>query len=110
MERNLSKRDEDIIKECIYAVAYGPFFVDERADEPYWEYPALFGFERDEMIMIYEQWPSVDLDDEYLVDFVPRCVGCLLCYPHGLHNRLAEYVSAEACELNELVSRLRQAN
>lgn len=43
--------DEKIIQECLRAAVEGPFFPD-------WNFHALFGLSREDVVAVLESWPT----------------------------------------------------
>lgn len=106
----ITKELEDIIGECLNASANGPFFVDKGAkDNPYWEYQTLLGFSPEEVKEISEQWPNVDISDEFVSELISSCFGNLLGYPHGCEKYWPEYFSVSREQLIEFASCWRQS-
>jgi len=65
MNKKLSDGEIKIIRECLKAAAYGPFFKDEGAkDNPFWEISTIFGLEIEELRQIADAFPDVDMENE----------------------------------------------
>lgn len=107
---DMSKELESIIGECLHAAANGPFFVDYDAkDNPCWEFPALLGFSQPEVKEISEQWPNVDIGDEFISEFISSCFAHLLGYPHRCEKYWPEYFSVSLRQLNEYADAWRHS-
>jgi len=102
---DISDSDRQIIGECLRAAAFGPFFVDNNADEPYWEFPALFGFNQEELAQIAREWPNVDHRDEYVGELIAMCAVWLTTYPHRQDNQWASHLSISKHDLCEWLAR-----
>jgi len=93
-EFQISKELEKVIGECLIASAVGPFFVDKSTkDNPYWEYQTLIGFSVEDVQKISNQWPNIDITDEYISELISSCFGNLIGYPHRCEKYWPEYFS-----------------
>ena len=103
-KQNLSVDEIKVIKECIKAAAYGPFFIDEGAkDDPYWEIHPLFGLTIDELRNIADAFPNLDLDNENVELAINNSINHLLGYPHGCSEEVWEkYISVSKNELEKI--------
>ena len=101
---NLSDDEIKVIKECINAAAYGPFFIDEGAkDNPYWEIHSLFGLTIDELRKIADALPNLDLEDENVNLAINNSINNLLGYPHGCSDEVwSKYISVSKDELRKI--------
>jgi len=108
-KENLSDDEIKVIKECIKAAAYGPFFIDEEAkDNPYWEIHPLFGLIIDELRKIADALPTLDLDDENVKLAINNSINHLLGYPHDCSDEVwSKYVSVSRNELTKIYVRWR---
>jgi hypothetical protein len=52
----------------------GPFF-------PEWEFPIIFGLERDEVKSVFDSWPNVDESDEEVSRAINNSMLNLISYP-----------------------------
>jgi hypothetical protein len=107
-KQNLSDDDIKVIKECIKAAAYGPFFIDDRAkDDPYWKIHPLFGLTIDELRNIADTFPHLDLDDEKVELAINNSINHLLGYPHGCSEEVwGKYISVSEDELERIYLKL----
>ena len=105
----LSNDEKNIIKECLTASAYGPFFISKNAkSDPFCEIHSLFGLKMDELRKIADKFPEVDLEDEEVRLAINNSICNLIGYPH---NRSGEtwfkYISVSKEELNQLFKKWR---
>jgi len=101
---------EKVIGECLNAAANGPFFVDNGAkDNPYWEYQTLLGFTAKEVQEVSNQWPNIDITDEFICELISSCFGNLFGYPHGCQNVWKEYFSVSREGLKEFAKSWRES-
>jgi hypothetical protein len=108
-KQNLSDDEIKVIKECIKAAAYGPFFKDDGAkDDPYWEIHSLFGLTIDELRKIADALPNLDLEDENVNLVINNSMNNLLGYPHGCSDEVwSKYISVSKNELSKIYLKLR---
>jgi hypothetical protein len=99
--RGLDQREMQLIGDCLWAAADGPFFED-------WEFRALFGLERTEVKRIAAEWPRVNPDDEIVSLAVQNSLNNLLGYPHGLDAELRGSVP-DAAAIEDVLARGRVA-
>ena len=104
-KQNLSDDEIRVIRECIKAAAYGPFFVDEEAkDNPYWEIHSIFGLTIDELRRIADEFPNLDLEDEDVRLAINNSIKNLLGYPHGCSQEVwSKYISVSEDELRQIL-------
>jgi hypothetical protein len=102
--QNLSDDEIKVIKECIKAAAYGPFFIDDGAkDDPYWEIHPLFGLTIDELRNIADALPNLDLGNEKVKLAINNSINHLLGYPHGCSEEVwKKYISVSKNELEKI--------
>ena len=102
--QNLSDEELKVIKECVKAAAYGPFFIDQEAkDDPYWEIHPLFGLTIDELRTIADTFPHLDLDDEKVKLAINNSINHLLGYPHSCSEEVwKKYISVSEDELERI--------
>ncbi len=100
----LSDHEFKVIKECVRAAAYGPFFIDEGAkDDPYWEIQPLFGLTIDELKEIADTFPNLDLENEKVELVINNSINHLLGYPHGCSEEVwKKYISVSNNELEKI--------
>jgi hypothetical protein len=108
-KQNLSDDEMGVIKECIKAAAYGPFFVDDGAkDDPYWEIHSLFGLTIDELRKIADTLPNLDLEDENVNLAIDNSINNLLGYPHGCSDEVwSKYISVSKNTLSNIYLKWR---
>ena len=106
MER-LTDIEKRIIGECLLAAADGPFFKDEGADDPDWEFRSLFGLKREELARVAAAWPGVERHDESVALAVNNSLGNLLGYPHGHDKDWSDFISASVDEVAAVFERWR---
>jgi hypothetical protein len=106
---NLSDDETKVLKECIKAAAYGPFFVDDGAkDDPYWEIRSLFGLTIEELRKIADTLPNLDLEDENVDLAINNSINNLLGYPHGCSDEVwSKYISVSEDELRRIFFKWR---
>ncbi len=100
----LSDDEIKVIKECVKAAAYGPFFIDEGAkDDPYWEIHPLFGSTIDELRQVADAFPNLDLENEKVELAINNSINHLLGYPHGCSEEVwKKYISVSKNELERI--------
>ena len=91
--------DQAVIKQCLRAAVDGPFFPD-------WEFHTLFGFQREELRQIADNWPNWE-DAEEQRDAVNATLNNLLGYPHNQWTVWHKYISPVAAEVAEVYARWR---
>ena len=94
--------DFSVIKECLHASAYGPFFPD-------WEFNTLFGLERSRVCSIADTFDASSPITEDIELAVNNSIGNLLGYPHGLDSAWSQWISVSQSELQNLFSRWQTA-
>ena len=107
MIKQLNETERLIIGECLRAAAEGPFFRDEGADDPYWEFHSLFGLEREELAQIAVAWPNVEGQDESVGLAVNNCLNNLLGYPHCHAKEWSSFISVSVDEVAAVFERWR---
>jgi hypothetical protein len=108
-KQNLSDEEIKVIRECIKAAAYGPFFKDDGTrDDPYWEIHSLFGLTIDELRKIADALPNLDLEDENVSLAINNSINNLLGYPHGCSDEVwSKYISVSKNELSKIYFKWR---
>ena len=93
--------DEDaaVIGQCLRAAADGPFFPD-------WEFPILFGFEREEVRRIAAAWPDWP-DEAEQADAVNASLNNLLGYPHSQWHAWHDYIPLTPADVARVYARWR---
>lgn len=98
--RALSDDDRDLIGRCLRAAADGPYFPD-------WEFPTLFGLDRDTVHGAADRWPTGDVDAES-AEAVDQSILHLWGYPHGREGQLVKQLGLDdRRELEALLDRWR---
>jgi hypothetical protein len=100
MNDELTKRDKQIIGECLNALANGPFIPD-------WEFPIICSFEREEMAQLAAKYPH-DEDSEDMLYAIDDAMNNLTGYPHHQENELAKRVSAPLEEIKAVYRKWRR--
>ena len=71
---NLDGKEREVVRECLRAAVDGPFFPD-------WEFPTIFGLERDDVRKVLSCWPELNETDETVVQAINNSLNNLLGYP-----------------------------
>ena len=102
--QNLSVDEIKVIKECIKAAAYGPFFIDAKAkDNPYWEIHSIFGLTIGELRKIADALPNLNLNNENVKLAINNSINNLRGYPHGCSEEVwKKYISVSKNELEKI--------
>lgn len=87
-----SKLHRTVIRECLDAVVNGPFFPD-------WEFATLFGFTRQEIKAILDQWPDVDINNDLIKIAISKSFNNLTGYPINNEERWPEFISVSRNKL-----------
>lgn len=82
----LSERDRQTVGECLHAAEQEDFF-------PEWEFETLFGISREQLSIVREKWPDVDICHADIGAAVIGSMNHLLGYPHGQDARWNKYIS-----------------
>lgn len=98
---SLTEEEEAVVKECLIAAAYGPFFDEE-------DFYTLFGVSRVEAKLVADHFPNVDEfddshggnDDSWLV--INNTFANLLGYPHRMEKEWAQYISVSRERVEEV--------
>jgi hypothetical protein len=108
MKDELDEREMSVVYECLKAAAYGPFFVDENADDPYWEIHALFGLSITELREIADSCPNIDMVNENVKLAINNSFNNLLGYPHGCDQLTwSKYISVPPEEVARIFKKWR---
>lgn len=97
----LNQAESRVVAEVLRATADGPFFPD-------WEFPTLFGLEREDVREIADQWPLATVDPHVMAVAVNNSFNNLLGYPHHKDDVWSDWISVDRSALNELFNRLRE--
>ena len=107
MEAALTSREIEIVCHCIKAAAYGPFLIDERADNPFWEIHTLLGVTMERLRQIADQCPTIDLRNAETRTAVHNVLNNLLYYPYPDCQRTWEsFIRASPEEVKFILSRV----
>jgi hypothetical protein len=104
--KQLNESDTLIIGECLRAAAAGPFFRDEGADDPDWEFHSLFGLGREQLAQIAAAWPNVESQDEVALA-VNNSLNNLLGYRHAHAKEWSSFISVSVDEVAAIFERWR---
>lgn len=106
---NLSEHEIQILYECVYAAAHGPFFVcKSSAGDLYGEIHPLFGLTIDELQDVADHWPNVDMESEEVNLAINNSINNLLWYPHRASQETwAQYISTSPQELAQIFLKWR---
>ena len=108
MGDKLSGQEMSVSCECLKAAAYGPFFIDESADDPYWEIHALFGLSINELREIADSCPNIDMHNENIKLAINNSFNNLLGYPHGSDEPTwSKYISIPPEEVDRIFKKWR---
>lgn len=99
---DMEKRKQEVIRQCLEAAAYGPFF-------PEWEFHTLFGLDRNEVEKILQSWPQVDEQNNGMHAAITNVLNNLLFYPHGREKEWSNYISASHIEVEMVLNEWRKA-
>jgi hypothetical protein len=94
----LTPSEKQIVFECLVAAADGPFFPD-------WEFPILFGLERDEVRQIITRWPNINESSEETRVAIHNSMGNLLGYPHHQEAVWSRFISAPENEVGRILDK-----
>lgn len=95
----IDDNDSEVIRQCLWAAADGPFFPD-------WEFHTLFGFERAEIRRIAERWPVWE-DPVEQSNAVSNAFNNLLGYPHGRWDAWHDYITPASSDVARVFARWR---
>jgi hypothetical protein len=92
-----------IIRQCLDAVANGPFF-------PEWEFHALFGVDREIVKSMLDKWPQIDFNDLTVKLVINNSFNNLLGYPLIASEKLSKYITLPSKDLEEMFHEWRRDN
>ena len=95
--QNLSPAERDLVRECLRAVASGPFLQDE-------EFHTLMGCHRAEFVDLVHAWPP-DESSRDVRDAIQNALNNLTGYPHGCEAVWSEFVSAPPEEVERVFAK-----
>ena len=93
--QSLNDQEKQVVFECLRAAVEGPFFPD-------WEFPTLFGLERQEVARVLAAAPQIDDADEDVSLAINNTLGNLLHYPHGEVLAWSQFISVPESEVRRV--------
>jgi hypothetical protein len=93
----LSANDVEVVRECLTAAVRGPFFPD-------WEFPILFGPEREDVAAVLERWPDPTCPEDQDVA-VTNALNWLLSYPHEQWEAWSDFISVAPRDVVPVLAR-----
>lgn len=97
----LTNKEKCVIGECLQAMAFGPFFLDD------WEFPVIFGVKHEEAVKVAEVWPDVEGDGMIAKLVINNSINNLFGYPHGKHDKWSKYISVSPQQVSEIYGKFR---
>ncbi|MGA3132265.1 MAG: hypothetical protein ABSD59_15770 [Terracidiphilus sp.] len=98
----LNERERGIVRECLRAAVEGPFF-------PEWEFPTIFGLERNEVRNVLDSWPQLDESDEKVAIAINNTLNNFLSYPLGEDQAAwPQFISVSRSELKAIFEKWMQ--
>jgi hypothetical protein len=95
---DLNETERGVVRECLQAAAEGPFFPD-------WEFPTLFGIDRDQVRQLLLSWPKVDEADDAILLSINNSFNNLLGYPNDMHEEWAKWISVTEGEVARIFAK-----
>lgn len=89
---DLTKKEKEIVVECLRATAIGPFFDDD-------DFHILFGLTRNELKTIISDLPDIDDSDKLTRRAINNSINNLIGFPHKKDQVWGEYISVSKSEL-----------
>src|SRR4051812_41259647 len=96
----LNEREKQTVFECLRAASDGPFFPD-------WEFPTLFGLERDQVRRIAAAIPDIDDSLEEVALAINNAMVNLFGYPHDHEAVWSQFISVPEEEVNRVLTKWR---
>lgn len=96
MIEHLSSDEVEIVRQCLVAVAEGPFFSDDDAE-------ILMGSSKREFCRVSRAWPRVNPSEASLVSII---LLNIVMYPHGRGAAWSRYIAASPSEVDVLRKKL----
>ena len=93
--KDLTKKEQQVVAECLKASASGPFFDDD-------DFHIIFGLSRDEVNEILKGWPNIDDSDELTKRAINNSINNLIGFPHNKEKFWDEYISVPLAELEKI--------
>ena len=82
-------------KQLLKAAYEGPFFRDNAVkNDPYWEYPSLFGVTGEQMRQLLEQEVTEEGRDEY-ISLCESIIGHMVGYPIAKEEELVNWLGVD---------------
>ena len=97
---SLTLREKQVVLECLRAAVDGPFF-------PEWEFPILFGLEREQVRQIAAAAPHIDDSREDAALAINNALANLLGYPHRQESAWPQFISAPWEEVSRVFDKWR---
>jgi hypothetical protein len=97
------KYQNKIIKECLNATLNAPFF-------PEWEFVTLFGFTREEVKAVLDQWPDADRTNTHIKFIINSSFNNLTGYPIANAEKWPEFISVPREKLLKIYTNWRKKN
>ena len=98
--RTLTDSERELVRQCLEAAAYGPFFADG-------EFHTLFGLEREEVVAVLSRWPDIDDSDEVARLAVNNSMNNLVGYPHRCEREWPEFIAEPRTEVLRVLRKWR---
>lgn len=99
----LGVADRELILACLRAVVDGPFIPD-------WEFPTLFGIEREAVRALVAEWPTLNEADNTTYLAINNALVNLVGYPHGQDAALKQMCGADRTEIDRVYRLWREAS
>lgn len=96
--KNLTKKEQEVICECLKAAVNGPFFDDD-------DFHILFGLYRNEVLPIIESLPDIDESNELTIRAINNSINNLVGFPHNKKEYWDEYISVSPAELEKIFTK-----
>jgi hypothetical protein len=96
----LNEREKQTIFECLRAASDGPFFPD-------WEFPTLFGLEREEVRRVASAAPNIDDSSEEVARAINNAMVNLTGYPHHQEAVWSQFISVPEEEVDRVFDKWR---
>jgi hypothetical protein len=93
--KNLTKKEKEVVVECLKASVNGPFFDDD-------DFHMLFGLYRNEVLPIIEGLPDIDDSDELTMRAINNSLNNLIGFPHNKEEDWGKYISVSPAELEKI--------
>ncbi|RYZ85949.1 MAG: hypothetical protein EOP06_15440 [Proteobacteria bacterium] len=98
----LTPEEKSIIGECLNAVVYGPFLLDD------WEFPLIMDATREEVSQIASAWPDIPETDLTARIVINNSINNLFGYPHGKQHEWSKHISVSPQEVDVVYRKFRK--